>query len=365
MRGLVADGTPLGTALAGEGHLSVEAILAAHERASARLLGAGEELQRLLDQPGVTDVVVHAGHAWVDRGAGMEEAEMPLGEEREVRALAVRLAALAGQRLDDAAPIVDGTLPSGVRLHAMLPPLSADGTSISLRRHRQDALSFEELGRLGAYGPLTGQVLRALVEKRANAVLAGATGTGKTTMLSALLALVPLHERVVCIEEVRELQPHHPHVVHLQARGANVQAAGAVGLDSLVRAALRMRPDRIVLGEARGAEIREVLTALNTGHAGSWFTLHANQVADVPARLAALGALAGMSPAMVALQASVALDVVVLLRREDGVRRVAQIAALLPGERDSLRAAPVLEVRGGREVPVAGAWEEFHAVWMR
>ncbi|HZK04630.1 MAG TPA: TadA family conjugal transfer-associated ATPase [Actinomycetaceae bacterium] len=366
VRDRVAGGSTLAHALAAEGGLSATTVVLERELAGARLLGAGEELQGLLTEPGVTDVVVHSGTVWVDRGDGMEDAGVSLGGEREVRALAVRLSALAGQRLDDAAPIVDGVLPSGVRLHAVLPPLAADGTSISLRTHHQQTLTLDELHRRGATGPLADAALRALVRGRANGVLAGATGTGKTTLLSALIGVVRPDERIVCIEEVRELEPDHPHVVHLQSRAANVQSAGAVGLDSLVRAALRMRPDRIVLGEARGSEVREVLTALNTGHAGSWFTLHANSVTDVPARLVALGALAGMAPGTIALQAGVALDVVVLLRREGGVRRVSQLAGLRadPGHGAGLAAVPVLEVARGTETPVRGAWERFAERWM-
>lgn len=364
VRARVADGLTLADALAAEGGIAAGDVIARHEQAAAHLLGAGEELQALLEQPTVTDVVVHAGGVWVDRGDGMEATGVSLGGEREVRALAVRLSALAGQRLDDAAPIVDGVLPSGVRLHAVLPPLAADGTSISLRTHHQQVLTFDALCSAGMAGPLTRQALAGMMRQRANGVIAGATGTGKTTLLSALLALVSHAERLVCIEEVRELEPHHPHVVHLQARAANVQSAGAVGLDSLVRSALRMRPDRIVLGEARGGEVREVLTALNTGHSGSWFTLHANSVADVPARLVALGALAGLSPQIVALQAAVALDVVVMLRRQGGMRRVVQLAELHQGPGSGLIAFPVLEVVDGREVPNREAWDAFARRWL-
>ena len=170
---------------------------------------------------------------------------------------------------------------------------------------------------------------------RASCLVTGATGTGKTTLLAALLGLVPEDERIVCIEEASELRPRHPHVVHLQERGANVQGVGAVAMTSLVRTALRMRPDRIVLGECRGPEVRDVLTALNTGHEGGWATLHANSPADVPARLTALGALAGLDEAAVAAQAASALDAVVHLRRQAGTtgarRYVASIGVLRRG----------------------------------
>lgn len=363
VRASVAGGESIANAIGAAGGLTAAGMIAARDAAAASFHGAGD-LQSMLAEPGVTDLVVHGGEVWVDRGAGMERTGMSLGEEREVRGLAVRLAALAGQRLDDAAPIVDGVLPSGARLHAVLPPLAADGTSISLRTHNQALLSFDELCRTGAIGPLAAAALAGLVKRRANGVIAGATGTGKTTLLSALMAVVPADERLVCIEEVRELEPAHPHVAHLQARAANVQQAGAVGLDALVRAALRMRPDRIVLGEARGSEIREVLSAMNTGHAGSWFTLHANSAADVPARIVALGGLAGLAPAVVVMQARVALDVVVMLRRDAGIRHVASLAVLLPGGEDLL-AQPVLEVRDGVEVPLGDAWDRFTAKWMK
>ena len=192
-----------------------------------------------------------------------------------------------------------------------------------------------ELTGAGTIAPGLDDVLTALVTRRASCLVTGATGTGKTTLLAALLGLVPHGERIVCIEEASELRPHHPHVVHLQERGANVQGVGAVAMTSLVRTALRMRPDRIVLGECRGPEVRDVLTALNTGHEGGWATLHANSPADVPARLTALGALAGLDEAAVAAQAASALDAVVHLRRQAGTtgarRYVASIGVLRRG----------------------------------
>ena len=363
VRGRVAGGESLPRALAGApgGPVSVQGLLADHARAQRDLLGAGDAVQRLLEDPAVTDVVVHAARVWVDRGHGLEAVPAPVGSESEVRALAVRLAALAGQRLDDAAPIVDGVLPGGTRLHAVLPPLAADGTSISLRPLHQRDFTLDVLAATGMVGEETRDLLAGLVVRRANVVVAGATGTGKTTLLAALLALVPPTERLVCIEEASELRPNHPHVVHLQARSANVQAAGSVSLSDLVRAALRMRPDRVVLGEARGREVRDVLAALNTGHAGSWFTLHANSSADVPARLVALGALAGLDPAAVAVQAGAALDAVVFLRREAGQRWVAEIARL-DVRAGTLAVDVVAHVVEGT-VHHGPGWEGFRARW--
>lgn len=361
VRGRVAAGDSVPRALAGApgGPVSVQGLLRDHDRTRRDLLGAGDAVQALLEDPAVTDVVVHAGQAWVDRGRGLEAVAISVGEEADVRGLAVRLAALAGQRLDDAAPIVDGVLPGGTRLHAVLPPLAADGTSISLRPLHQREFSLEVLRETGMVGEEAERLLRGLVARRANVVVAGATGTGKTTLLAALLALASHAERLVCIEEASELRPNHPHVVHLQARSANVQAAGSVSLSDLVRASLRMRPDRIILGEARGREIRDVLAALNTGHAGSWFTLHANSSADVPARLAALGALADMDEHAMAVQAAAALDAVVFLRRENGHRWVAELARLRARE-GRLEVDVVLDSTGGRRRP---EWEEFSARW--
>ena len=280
--------------------------------------GAGPVLQPLLETDGVTDVLVGAGRTWIDRGRGLESIDDAVLPEERARALAVRMAASCGRRLDDASPVVDATLPDGTRLNAVLPPLSADGTLICLRTKRRRAFTLGELVEAGTVAPGLDAVLAELVGARASCLITGATGTGKTTLLAALLGLVSTAERIVCIEEAAELRPEHPHVVHLQERGDNVQGVGAVPMTALVRTALRMRPDRIVLGECRGPEVRDVLTALNTGHEGGWATLHANSPADVPARLTALGALAGLDEAAVAAQAVSALDAVVHLRRTGG-----------------------------------------------
>ena len=285
------------------------------ERLRTDMEGAGPILQPLLEADGVTDVLVSAGRIWVDRGRGLEPVAAAVMEEARVRALAVRMAASAGRRLDEASPVADATLPGGARLNAVLPPLSSDGTLICLRTRRRRAFTLRELVEAGTLTARTARVLAELVSARASCLITGATGTGKTTLLAAVLGLVGADERIVCLEEASELQPDHPHVVHLQERNDNVQGVGAVPMTMLVRTALRMRPDRIVLGECRGPEVRDVLTALNTGHEGGWATLHANSPADVPARLTALGALAGMGDHAVAAQAVSALDAVIHLRR--------------------------------------------------
>ncbi|WP_448062199.1 TadA family conjugal transfer-associated ATPase [Cellulomonas hominis] len=323
----------------------------------AELLGAGP-LQALLDDAAVTDVLVNGpDEVWVERAGELARTGLRLGGPEDVRALAVRLAAAAGQRLDDACPTVDGRLHDGTRLHAVLPPLAGDCAVLCLRVVRPRAFTLRGLVEAGSIAPALERVLVALVLVRANLLVSGATGTGKTTLLAALLAHVPGDQRIVCIEEAGELDPDHPHVVRLLARRANVEGAGAVGLAELVRQALRMRPDRIVLGECRGAEVREVLTALNTGHEGGCATVHANTAADVPARLEALAALAGMSRESVAAQAATAFDAVLHLRRSGTQRYLAEVAVVGRGTAGELAVHPALTVGADGGVRREPGWD--------
>ena len=292
------------------------------------LSGAGV-LEPLLRLPGVTDVlVVGANRVWVDRGAGLEETGVRFADDEAVRRLAVRLAASAGRRLDDAAPWADVGLPDGTRLHAVLPPVSGSGTCLSLRVLRRARLDLTDLAAAGALPGAAEHLLRALVARRCAFLVTGGTGTGKTTLLSALLGLVPPAERVLVCEDAAELDPQHPHVVRLLTRPPNVESVGAVTLRDLVRQALRMRPDRLVVGEVRGAEVIDLLAALNTGHDGGCGTLHVNRAAEVPARLEALGVAAGLDRAAVHSQAAAALSVVVHLRRAAGGRRVEELGVV-------------------------------------
>ncbi|WP_460517480.1 TadA family conjugal transfer-associated ATPase [Humibacter antri] len=273
--------------------------------------------------PGVTDVFVNGPDGlWVDVGAGAVHDPTWSCEERSLRLLAVRLVALGGRHVDEAHPCVDVRLAEGIRVHVVLPPVSTGGTLISIRVPRPGRFSLDELDSVGMLASHRGR-LEAAVRQRANLLVTGAAGSGKTTLLSALLAEAPPHERIVCIEDVAELHVRHPHVVAMEARQANLEGAGAIGLDRLVREALRMRPDRLVVGECRGAEVRDLMSALNTGHDGGAGTLHANSIDDVPARLEALGALAEMDASAVARQAVSAFDLVVHLERVAGIRRVA------------------------------------------
>lgn len=286
-------------------------------------------LQRLLDVPGTTDVLVNGpGSVWVDRGDGLQRVDLDVGAEDGLRALAVRLAASAGRRLDDASPCVDAVLADGTRLHAVLPPVSGSGTLISLRVPSRAPLRLSELEAGGSVPPGWGPVLVAVVRRRLSLLVSGGTGSGKTTLLAAMLGLADPRERIVLVEDAGELAPAHPHVVRLQARHGNVEGAGAVGQRELVRQALRMRPDRLVVGEVRGAEVADLLLALNTGHEGGCCTVHANTASAVPARLAALGALGGLDRTALAAQAEAGLQVVVHLRREGALRRVVEVGVV-------------------------------------
>ncbi|MBL8929900.1 MAG: TadA family conjugal transfer-associated ATPase [Kineosporiaceae bacterium] len=315
------------------------AVAAVHEHTQ----GLGS-LQHWVQDGGVTDVLVNGGgRIWVDRGQGLvEEGELP-GGEPAVRALAVRLAALAGRRLDESLPWVDARLPGGIRLHAVVPPVAPEGTHISLRTLRGGPSGIDDLVAGGSLPADWREVMLALVRARAAFLVTGGTGAGKTTLLAALLSLVPSSERLVLVEDVGELRPRHPHVVRLEARHANVEGRGEVGLDVLVRQALRMRPDRLVVGECRGVEVRDLLAALNTGHSGGCGTLHANAAVEVPARLEALGLVAGLSREGVHAQASAALDVLVHVRRAGARREVVEVATVGADPAGRLVVEPALQ----------------------
>jgi len=311
-------------------------------RRPAAPLGRGEHpefgpLAPYLADPAVTDVFVNGAHdVWVDRGAGPERQSAAQLDEAGVRDLAVRLVALGGRHLDESTPCVDARLQEGIRVHAVLPPISPRGTLLSIRVPHTTPFTVPGLAAAGFFDEVPAAPVVALVAARANLLITGAAGSGKTTLLSALLSEAAPGERIVAIEDVAELRVRHPHFVSLEARQANLEGAGGVGLARLLREALRMRPDRLVLGECRGEEIRELLAALNTGHDGGAGTLHANSLEDVPARLEALGSLAGLSPSAVARQAVSAIGAVLHLERRGGMRRLAQLGSLELDARDRL-----------------------------
>jgi pilus assembly protein CpaF len=335
----------------------------------------------------VADVLVTApNRVWVDCGRGLERAAVAFADEAAVRRLAQRLALSAGRRLDDAQPWVDGLLPAAVltgapvstpvgltqsetdppatpfhavRLHAILAPIAHGGTCLSLRVLRPATQTLDALAATGRLDARTVQLLRRIVAARVAFLVTGATGAGKTTLLAALLAEAACTERIVCVEDSAELDPPHPHVVRLVARPANVEGAGAVTIRDLVRQALRMRPDRIVVGEVRGGEVVDLLTALNTGHEGGAGTVHANSVAELPARLEALAALGGMDRAALHSQLAAAIRVVVHVRRRpDGSRGPSEVGVVRRGRDGWVEIDPAWRADGAP----APAAEDLHQI---
>ncbi len=321
----------------------VAGVLAGLQR---EIVGAGP-LTALLADPAVTDVLVNGPQqVWVDRGCGLERAGVQFSDDLAVRRLAQRLAAPSGRRLDDAQPWVDARLPDGTRLHAVLAPVASDGTCLSLRVPRHRAFTLPQLMVAGSVPTDGAALLAALVASRQAFLVTGGTGTGKTTLLAALLSLLPPVTRVLLVEDAGELRPSLPHVVRLEGRPPNVEGAGEVTLRDLVRQALRMRPDRLVVGEVRGAEVVDLLAALNTGHEGGCGTLHANSAADAPARLEALAAVAGLTRDALHSQLAAALRVVVHLTRSGARRRVSQVCVLTRSGSERVRAIPAWEWDG-------------------
>lgn len=312
------------------GMLGDTEVLANLRVLQTELTGAGI-LEPLLSADGTTDVLVTAPDSvWVDDGNGLRRSQIRFADESAVRRLAQRLALAAGRRLDDAQPWVGGF---AVRLHAVLPPVATQGTCLSLRVLRPATQDLAALAAAGAIDPAAAALVADIVTARLAFLVCGGTGAGKTTLLAAMLGAVSPDERIVCVEDAAELAPRHPHLVKLVARRANVEGIGEVTVRQLVRQALRMRPDRIVVGEVRGAEVVDLLAALNTGHEGGAGTVHANNPGEVPARMEALGALGGLDRAALHSQLAAAVQVLLHVARDRaGRRRLAEIAVLRQAE---------------------------------
>lgn len=353
-----ADATPAGVAAAlrSEGRLIGDAaVLQVVEALRLDSVGAGP-LEALLTRPGVTDVLVNGPHeVYVDAGSGLELTPVQFADDAAVRRLAQRLASAGGRRLDDAAPFVDVRLRDGTRFHAALAPVARPGTCLSLRVPARTALSLADLVEAGSLTSAAAALLHDVVHRRIAFLVSGGTGSGKTTLLAAMLCEVEPRERIVVVEDSSELRPRHPHVVSLEARQRNVEGAGEITLQDLVRQALRMRPDRLVVGEVRGAEVKDLLAAMNTGHEGGCATVHANAARDVPARLEALGVAAGLPREAVHAQLSSAVDVVIHLRRAlDGRRRVSELGVITRDHRGLVSAEPAVAFTETGE-PILGA----------
>jgi pilus assembly protein CpaF len=302
-----------------------------------------DPLARLLNDPGVTEVIVNGPHeVWVERRGGLQRASLRFDDANALRDACVRLAARAGRRLDDAQPMVDARLADGSRLNVVLPPLAPDGPLLTLRRFAARPFALDELVDLGSLTAGDACLLERCVRARLSIVISGGTSSGKTSLLGALAARIDAAERIVTVEDAAELRIDRPHVARLEARGASLEGRGEVGIRELVRNALRMRPDRLVVGEVRGGEALDMLQAMTTGHDGSLTTVHAKSPADALRRIELLALMAGLDlpHAAVREQVASAFDIVIqVARRRDGERRLVSINGV---ER---------EARGWRLVP--------------
>jgi pilus assembly protein CpaF len=332
------------------------ALLAAGDRdeIAARIVrdsvGLGP-LEVLLADPAVEEVMVNGpGLVFVERGGRIEATDIAFENEDELRNAIERILAPLGRRVDELSPMVDARLADGSRVNVVIPPLAIDGPAVSIRRFGARRPGPDELVALGTLSAEQRQMLEAAVAGRRSVLVSGGTGSGKTTLLNALSSFISSRERVVTIEDAAELRLQQPHVVRLESRPAGIEGRGEVTIRDLLRNALRMRPDRIVIGEVRGGEALDLLSALNTGHDGALSTVHANSPADALSRLETLALMAGVGlpHAAVAEQVQRGIDLIVHLeRRADGARRVVEIAEVVP----AVGAAAVRSVDGSTGEP--------------
>jgi pilus assembly protein CpaF len=296
---------------------------------AADLIDGYGPLTALMRDPDVTDVLVNAyDEIWIEERGHLRRTSASFPDIDALRSFIVRMAAISGARVDASSPIADARLPDGSRLHVVLPPLAGSGPLVSIRKFPRDAFALDDLSSMGLLSDAETTLLKDAVRGRRTIAVSGATGSGKTTLLNALLGLVPAAERVVLIEETPELRPRCPHVVSLVARPANIEGRGAVDLVDLFRASLRMRPDRIVVGEVRGREALVALDAMSTGHEGSMVTVHARSASDALDRFVSLATQGEGNHASLRQRFARAFDLVIHLERIAGSRVVAEILEL-------------------------------------
>jgi pilus assembly protein CpaF len=320
-------------------------------RVAERSFGLGP-LEPLLADPAVDEVMVSgAGRVWVEREGRVEPAGVAFASEVALRHAIERILAPLGRRVDEAEPLCDARLPDGSRVNVVIPPLALDGPALTIRRFRRRGLSPAELVERGSWTAPLHDLLAAAVAARLNVLVCGGTGSGKTTTLNALSAFIGAAERIVTIEDAAELRLQQPHVVRLEARPASLEGRGEVTIRRLVRNALRMRPDRIVVGEVRGAEALDMLGAMSTGHDGSLSTVHAGSPAEALRRVATLALMAGVGlpHEAIAEQIASAIDLVVhQARRPDGSRAVVEVAEVVRGAGGAPAARAIYTLRGER-----------------
>ena len=303
------------------------------------VMGLGP-LEPLLADPTVSDILVNGPHqVYVERGGKLERTDIRFHDDGHLLNIIDRIVSRVGRRIDESVPMVDARLQDGSRVNAIIPPLALDGPVLSIRRFGKDALTTDDLIRLGSLSPALVDLLKAVVLARLNVMISGGTGSGKTTLLNVMSGFIPERERIITIEDSAELQLRQPHVVRLETRQVNVEGRGQITQRDLVRNSLRMRPDRIVVGEVRGAEALDMLQAMNTGHDGSLTTVHANSSRDALSRIETMVAMSGVQFPIAALRAQIAaaIDVIIHVERhEDGRRRVTSLQEINGMEGDTI-----------------------------
>ena len=303
------------------------------------VMGLGP-LEPLLADPSVSDILVNgAHHVYVERGGKIERTDIRFHDDAHLLNIIDRIVSRVGRRIDESVPMVDARLQDGSRVNAIIPPLALDGPVLSIRRFGKDALTTDDLIRLGSLSPALVELLKAVVLARLNVMISGGTGSGKTTLLNVMSGFIPERERIITIEDSAELQLRQPHVVRLETRQVNVEGRGQITQRDLVRNSLRMRPDRIVVGEVRGAEALDMLQAMNTGHDGSLTMVHANSSRDALSRIETMVAMSGVQFPIAALRAQIAaaIDVIIHVERhEDGRRRVTSLQEINGMEADTI-----------------------------
>ncbi|WP_217521572.1 CpaF family protein [Vibrio metschnikovii] len=303
------------------------------------LVGLGP-LQGLMDDDSISDVMIN-GHenVFIERGGLVEKAHVDFIDERQLLDIAKRIASRVGRRVDESSPTCDARLQDGSRVNIVIPPIAIDGTSISIRKFKKQSIDFTKLCEFGAMSPEMAQVLMVAARCRLNILISGGTGSGKTTMLNALSQFISENERIITIEDAAELRLQQPHVVRLETRTAGIENTGMINQRDLVINSLRMRPDRIIVGECRGAEAFEMLQAMNTGHDGSMSTLHANTPRDALARVESMVMMATSSLPLEAIRRTIvsAVDLIVQISRlHDGSRKVMSITEVMGLEGSSV-----------------------------